>query len=174
MIYSQRGDRELYKRIPLRSLVRQFVDLQQIRYSNTAGTVRDILNTLRTLQPNALSRVDAGATVSGYGIRVGTGTTPVTISDYNIQTSIGHGNGAGQLYHQATIIGAAQVIGTEAFFTISRNFNNNSGGTITVQEAALLFSDTSYVYLAVRDLTGAIDVLNTKTLAAQYIFKVTV
>jgi hypothetical protein len=64
----------------------------------------------------------------------------------------------------------------QAYYTITRNFNNGSGGTITVQEIGfvILNSNNTWYFLFARDLTGAIDVLNGKTLVTQYTLKVSV
>jgi len=174
LIYSNRGLLEFYKKIPLRSFVRQFVDIKWSQWANQAVSIRDITNTLRTNGAGTVYSINSAAG-QAYGIVVGTGTNAVTISDYKLQSIIAHGNGAGQLYHQATVVSGVTVSGSDAYFTAQRTFNNNSGGLITVQEAGIYsYSSTGYYFLEVRDLTGAIDIENLKSLVALYTFKVTV
>jgi hypothetical protein len=172
MIFSKEGNLELLKKIPLESLVAQFVQFSKVGWSAVAESIRDTINTLRAVSAVTPPRVDAGATLSAYGIQVGTGTNPVSISNYQLQAKIEHGNAAGQLYHQATIVSPVTIAGSDAYFTIQRNLNNNSGGTIQIQEAGLVGLIT-YNFLLSRELTGPIDVLNTKTLVGLYTFKVT-
>jgi len=174
LIYSKNGILDYHKKLPIKSLVRQFIDFAQINCTSVAGNVRDTSNTLRSQSPSNHYKCDAPATNANYGIRVGTGTNPVSISDYNLQTPIAHGNGAGQLYHQGVVISSVTIAGNEAYLTIQRNFNNNSGASITVQEAGLISFTGLYYFLLLRDLTGSIEILNTKTLVAQYTWKVTV
>lgn len=74
------------------------------------------------------------------GIILGTSSTPFHVADYYLYGVINHGNSAGQLYHQA-------VSRTQSYDPITQNiktthrriFNNNSGGTISVREAGLVF-----------------------------------
>lgn len=173
MIYSQKGTLELYKKIPIDSYLRQFIDLQRIDLADTGANVRDTNNTLRAVTVAVNKPATAPAANHNYGLEVGTGTNAVTISDYALQTKIATGSGAGQLNYQATTVNAVIVAGSQAYFTVTRNFNNNSGNTITVQEAGLALLISTWCFLIIRDLTGAIDVLNTKTLAAQYTIQVT-
>lgn len=73
------------------------------------------------------------------GIIVGTGNVASDISDYTI-TRIEHGTGSGQFSYQAE----AQPVpsydaGTNVWSMVrTRIFNNNSGGSITVNETGLL------------------------------------
>ena len=67
---------------------------------------------------------------SAYGILCGTGTTAVTNADYKIETKIAHGVGAGQFDYGAHSRTAAQVVGSNVDFVISRSFYNGSGGSI--------------------------------------------
>lgn len=110
------------------------------------------------------------------GIVLGTGNTPVTISDYNLQTRIVHGSGAGQLDYKAMAWDPFQVVGSTAKFKSKRQFENKSGGTITVKETGLLATDQAgYHFLIVRDvLPTPVDVENTKIIEVRYTFQCTV
>jgi len=71
------------------------------------------------------------------GIVVGTGSTPVDIEDYILETQIVNGSGAGQLLHLAQINASPVVDATSSAFILTRSFLNNSGGSITVREIGI-------------------------------------
>jgi len=72
------------------------------------------------------------------GITLGTGTTPVDILDFNIETIIPEGVAAGQLNYQAAFVSEPITDATTSSFNISRVAQNNSGGSITIEEMALI------------------------------------
>lgn len=116
-------------------------------------------------------RCDAAAGDATYGIVVGTGATAPTITDYVMQTPIAHGVGAGQLQYSTMTFGALAANTTTAQITLTRNFANASGGSITVNEIGLYcqFYDGSTRYaLIIRDVTGGIAVPNGQTLTVNY------
>ncbi len=110
---------------------------------------------------------------------VGTGTTPVAVSDYKLETIIAHGVWAGNLSYGATSVSAFQVVAGEARIIVSRPFTNLSGALITVREAGVYVgtqdpANTTRFYLICRDLLSpAVDVPDTKTLSVDYKFGVT-
>jgi hypothetical protein len=79
-------------------------------------------------------------TILSYAyIIVGTGDTATTILDYTLISPISSGNGAGQLLASAIVYGTPSYnAGTHVWsVTKSQIFNNNSGSSITVKEAAI-------------------------------------
>lgn len=174
-ILNKKGELERLFKKPIDSLLYNFVAEVWREWSNTTVQMYDTTTTARNVSPASAFRTDGPATNNLYGLLLGTGTNPVTINDFNLQTKIAHGNEAGKLYHQITTLAAPMTIGSEAYFTLSRNFNNNSGSTITVQEAGIIayYATGPWYFMLARDLTGAIEVLTGKTLAALYTFKVT-
>ena len=67
------------------------------------------------------------------GIRLGTGSTAVALTDYTLDSIIGHGTSAGQLNALETFAGA-----TDTTLTGTRAFENLSGGTINIREIGLM------------------------------------
>ena len=54
-------------------------------------------------------------------------------------------------------------------FVVTRDFANNSGGTITVEEIGLvIYYASNENFLILHDVTGSINVLNGKTLTVNY------
>jgi len=72
-----------------------------------------------------------------YGIRVGTGNTPVAIDDYALETPIAEGTGAGQMQHLVCTVADYVVSAPSCYFVVSRLIVNNSPAEITVREAAI-------------------------------------
>lgn len=124
------------------SFVRQFLDLLLVRLiDQSVLTPTDILDTANVLQRVAntpqLFMCDAGAGVITHGIVVGTNNAGVNITNYHLGVIIAHGGGGGQLAYSAVTFGAPASDVTTSQFTITRNFANNSGGDITVNEIGL-------------------------------------
>jgi len=174
-ILDRKGHLERMLKKPMYSFLRNFIRHPWYFWQNTGLVLIDVTGTSRSMAVSTILTANAPAANDNYGILVGTGTNSVSCLDNNLQTKIAHGNGAGQLYHQATTLTLYTESAAQAYFPLSRNFNNNSGGTITVNEVglALFASAYTYYFLFSRDLTGGIDVLNGKTLVAQYTLKVT-
>jgi hypothetical protein len=113
-----------------------------ISSKNTAGTVYPgatltaFYRTTNTLLGNGFHE----NTVNGlYGIFIGSGSTSFSVEDYNLAGKIAPGNAAGQCAYQAMtypLVSYASKTWTEL---ISRIFNNNSGGEISVNEIGLVW-----------------------------------
>lgn len=76
---------------------------------------------------------------TGVGVQVGTGTTAVDRDDFDMETIIANGSGAGQLTftNPGTLTKAAAVTGGYRIM-LERSFNNDSGGDITINEAGII------------------------------------
>jgi len=92
---------------------------------------------------------------------VGSGTVPVTLHDFRLQSKILHGTSAGRLQYGGTRLSNMDMSDPNKwFFNISRTFTNATTADITITEAGLivyLFSDTaiginSPYYLIARDV----------------------
>jgi hypothetical protein len=72
-------------------------------------------------------------------IQVGSGQQSNPYSAYSLAAPIANGSGTGQLvYGQPSVPSNIIVSGSEAYFTISQTFNNNSGGTVTITEVGIV------------------------------------
>lgn len=88
-----------------------------------------------------------------FEIVVGTGDTPFSADDYALDTLIANGSGSGELSHLTTVRGALTYdssVGAEKWtMAISRIFNNNSGGDITVKEAGLYTTSFDFPFYSI-------------------------
>ncbi len=178
-----------------KSFLRQFLELLFIQMSGTytygssytyhqpVTYVKDINGYMRPVAAAIYSYgdifdADAGVASTGYGIVAGTGTTLPNIDDYDLESTIAHGSGAGQMGYGAMTFGLPTSDPTTSHFTLTRDFSNSSGATITVNEVgvrvranALKYNqgwDTAY-FLIIRDvIPGGIDVPNGQTLTVNY------
>jgi len=73
------------------------------------------------------------AGITTWGLLVGTGTTEPTRDDYNLESKIPPGTGAGRLEY-----GASDVLYGPDYVEVRRSFNNASGGDITIREVGLV------------------------------------
>lgn len=108
------------------------------RYINGVIPALDRVAQIGGYNPTNTGFIQASA-AADYGILVGTGDTAFSAEDYALAAKIAHGNGAGQLYYQAMAAATATYnSGTKTWANaLSRLYNNNSGGSITVKEAGL-------------------------------------
>jgi len=97
-------------------------------------------NTKTSVTPDNYMSVEASSTNDTYGILVGSGTGAI---DYNLQTKIAHGTGAGTLEYGACSISQPEVIGNYTEFEITRTFTNSSGAPIIINEIGLFLKGTS-------------------------------
>lgn len=121
----------------------------------TSGATVAILNA--ALSTRASSGVDT------YGILIGTGTTAHSFDDYDVETQIVDGTGTGEMSHVAyEDEELTWVSGTRTLtITLARYFNNNSGGSISVTESAVVGSYSGSYYLMARDVFTAVPVGDT-------------
>jgi hypothetical protein len=92
-----------------------------------------------------------------FGVVVGTGTTAFDLDDFRLDAVITHGNTTGKLYYQAQVAPVTTYSGDPDFtenILHKRVYNNNSGGTITVNEVGLVFltNGGSYKVMMSRDV----------------------
>lgn len=157
-----------------RSPVKQFLQALLSQFNISIGAVvKDTSGTLRSLM-TAYIQVMATAGEDLWGLVLGTDNTPVDILDYKLVAQILEGAGAGQLLHQACNFDAdVTVADPDCTFDSWRNFNNNSGASITVKETAIYAKITTYYFCIVRDVPAQIVVPNGGGCYIKYTAKIT-
>ena len=81
--------------------------------------------------------INAWANDDNYGIIVGTGDSPVSVDDVDLESPISNGTGSGQLLYGETTIEAVQTSDSISSFRVTRSFTNSSGAPITVKEIGI-------------------------------------
>lgn len=161
------------KRFRSKSYVLAFADGLYCHMASITHTIRDVGNTNRSINPYTwYCDCFAAANDSTHSIVVGTGDTPVAITDYKLATQIAHGAGAGQLNYGATTKIAPATLADKRYWSLVRPFTNGSGSTITVKEVGLYARCTTsnWKFCVVRDVIpgGGVDVPNGLTLSIGY------
>lgn len=141
------------ERVLSRSPVKQLLQTLLAQFKISIGAyVKDTSGTLRSLTTSPIQVVsNAGETL--WGLVLGTNNTPVDMLDYKLVAQILEGSGAGQLLHQACQFDDdVTVADPDCTFDMWRNFNNNSGASITVKETAVYAKVSTYYFCIVRDV----------------------
>lgn len=108
----------------------------------TGGTFPTLYLPARSVSTFYASGYYNNANTKDYGIVIGTGSTAFHLDDFRLETYIAHGNTTGQLYHQAQVAPVVSWTGSpdyEGNILHKRVFNNNSGGSITVNEVGIVY-----------------------------------
>lgn len=136
--------------------------LAQTRGSSTPSpTAPDTGNVNRTLRTvSSAFRCNAALGTVTDGIRVGTSSQAVDMTDYAMVAAVAEGTGAGEMEHQAVSVSAPSTAANVSSFTVARTIVNNSGNNITVEECGIYgqsaITGAVIVYMLLcRDLTGA-------------------
>lgn len=142
-----------------------------VSITDTGGTPRDCQANTQSFNAKGTLNQDL------HGIVIGTGNTPVDITDYQLVAQIMDGGGAGQMIYNAEGFDTSVTIADpDATFETWRNFNNNSGAGITVKETGIYcYADASgLVYLClVRDVPTEIIVPDGGGCYVKYTAKIT-
>ena len=165
---------------PSRSYVRAWNQCLYVLNRHTGFTITDTGGTGRYISySSSVLRANAGVGEVGYGIRIGKGTTPVTINDYALETPCGEGTGVDQFLHQAMAASSPAVAGSDCSFWVRRVMVNNSGSTISgIREIGcyvMMKYSPRYYALGYRDvLPGSVSVPDGGSITVTYTLKVTV
>jgi len=173
---------KVLKRIaaPSRSYVRAWNQCLYVLNRHTGYTITDTGGTGRSISySSSVLRANAGAVEIGYGIRIGKGTTPVTINDYALEAPCGEGTGPDQFLHQATSASSPAVAGPDCSFWLRRVMVNNIGSTISgIREIGcyvMMKYSPAYYGLGYHDvLPGPVSVPDGGSITVTYTLKVTV
>lgn len=138
-----------------RSFLKAWNQLVYLQVAGVGITIKDTGGVNRSINPWAVNFQMIGpAGNDDYGIRVGTGNTPVDIADFALETPINEGVAAGQMEHLISTVDDSVVSPPACSFVAHRTIANNSGGLITVREAVIYTKMTSATYYGcvIRDI----------------------
>ncbi len=164
---------------PSRSYVKAWNQCLYVLNRHTGYTITDTGGTGRYISySSSVLRANAGAGEVGYGIRIGKGTTPVTINDYALENPCGQGTGLDQFLHQAMAASSPAVAGSDCSFWHRRVMVNNSGSTISgIQEIGcyvMMKYSPRYYALGYHDvLPGPVSIPDGGSITVTYTLKVT-
>ncbi len=165
---------------PSRSYAKAWNQCLYVLNRHSSFTIIDTGGTGRSISySSSVLRANAGAGEIGYGIRVGKGTTPVTINNYALENPCGEGTGVDQFLHQATSASSPAVAGSECSFWLRRVIVNNSGSTISdIREIGcyvMMKYSPAYYGLGYRDvLPSPVSIPDGGSITVTYTLKVTI
>lgn len=118
------------------SLLKQFIQLLTVQMAQANQTIKDTTGVDRDT-PAATGQFQAAlpAGTTNRGIIIGTGTNPVTMTDYNLQTQV-----TTNITHSAVTVSAENPDANTWRVAIQRTFTNNTGSTLQVREVGLAVS----------------------------------
>ena len=115
------------------SFVRQWIEILTVQFSQATQQIYDDGYTLCTVGPSSHNlRLEAGPGITYYGILVGSGTTPVDINDYHLESQI-----TTNLDHNETTFTLSSPDANSRQIDITRNFSNIGTTDISVTEVVL-------------------------------------
>lgn len=139
-VFDRDGKLRYRRRRRSKSFVQGFLAVLHVHMKGSAATVnfKDTGGTDRLIGGGTWNFYAKGPVNDDtVGVVVGTGTNIVDATDYALQTQVAHGSGSGQLAHRAGSISAVAVADPNVSFTLTRDFLNESGATITIKEEGI-------------------------------------
>ncbi len=88
------------------------------------------------------------------GILVGTGQSGITVQEFQMESQIDHGYGAGELIYMGGSVKTPVVDGIYTYVDFDRIFSNESGGNVTVKELGISVWNAGNCFLICRDVLG--------------------
>ena len=147
----RRADGTVRKNVPFRQchcLVKGFIQLLYAQMAGSNVTIKDTSGTNRTEAAHAYNLLVAYGTQTTQGILIGTGTTAVTIADYNLAQQI-----TSNIEHQTATFAIENPDSETWRLAISRGFVNNTGTDQDIKEVGLVAGFSSNVYKILIDRT---------------------
>ena len=144
-----------------KSWLKQYSQMVYGGMSGSAQTLTDITGVGRTQSVTYdLMNIWLNAGDDQRGPVVGSGSTPITIEDYKLESQISHGTGPGQLDHFANVIIYPSVEGSQCSHQLKKIFHNSSGAPVTVREVGIYcrISSAGNACIARDVLPGAVTV----------------
>lgn len=174
---------KLYHQVrePSRSPVLAFIELLLVQMQpSVSQTIKDPLDADHTIAERAQNfNIEAAINVDTRGIIIGTDATAVDILNNKLIALIEDGTASGEMIYQVQQFDATVTIADpDATFDVWRNYNNNSGGTITVRETGIASDMVDSVgaikkALLIRDTPSSVAVSDGGGCYVKYTLKIT-
>lgn len=133
-------DGKLIKRYPwvkANSLLKQFAQVLAVQMGQAAISIKRSNNADYNLSPEALAfRSTPGAGATTWGILIGSGTTPVAMTDIVLQTPVVAG-----VTHGAQTVAVENPDANTYRVAISRTFTNATGASLGIREVGWTYLD---------------------------------
>lgn len=166
-VLSDQGGK-IIKRYPWKranSLLKQFILFLHLFMGQVAQTIKDTGGTDRAVGGYTGNLgVNAAAANTLFGIVIGTGETPVTMTDNKLQTQV-----TTNVAHAVTTVATESPDTSTWRIAVSRSLTNNTGATLSVKEAGLYaIATASAWYFCIDRTLYAVDVPSGLVLTLTY------
>lgn len=138
-----------------RSYLRSFLDGLYCHVTQTTHSIQDVTGAWRSVTPHTFyMNANCPANYDTHGIVIGIGTSEHSLEWASIQSKINHGPNGGEMLYGVSQKVAPFWPPARYAFNAHRDFTNNSGASITVNECGIYVSCTTtpYYFCIVRDL----------------------
>jgi len=163
-----------YHEQPVDSYVIQWAELHSAVLGNQdVSGVTDTSGTDHTLErggaANPAMDMGAGSNLTNFGLLIGADGTDETVTDNDLASQL-----TTDINHGSTDVGTGSVSGSAAFLDITRTFTNNTGQTVSINEAGLVATHdggggATRDFLCLRDTGSPIaDVANGNNVTLEY------
>jgi len=141
----------LVRQVPFRechSLLKAFIQMLGSQFSQIAKTIKDTGGTNRSVPAHATNFLATATNQTTYGMVIGTGETPVTMTDYKIETQL-----TTNITHETVTFAVENPDSSTWRLAINRGFVNNTGAEVNIKEVALyVFHQTAWIFCLDRTL----------------------
>jgi len=136
-------------RVHTECLIAAFLKLLKVQVSQAAETIKDTGGVDRSPASNVMNlQTNATAGETTWGLVVGTGTNPVTMTDNKLQTQVTASVAYGTVGFSLNAPDASTFV-----FAITRQFSNNTGATLSIREVGWYFRGGSGLWIFCADRT---------------------
>jgi len=137
-----------YPWVPANSLIAAFLKLLKVQMSTANETIKDTAGVDHSIAQNAANfSCNAPAPDTTFGMVIGTGTNPVTMTDYKLQTQV-----TTNITHTVQSFALDAPNASTYVLDLIRSFTNNTGATLGIREVALYCKGLTYVHCVDRTL----------------------
>jgi hypothetical protein len=139
---------------PANSLLKQFTQLMHIQLSQINQFVTRTSGATLELGPSSDNLlVTAASAQTSWGMVIGSGTTPVTMLDYKLETQL-----ISNVNHGAMTFAIENPDASTWRTAITRVFTNNTGATLTIREVGLYATTASTYFFCIDRTLYSVDV----------------
>lgn len=135
---------------PTHSLLKQMIQLCMVQFNQSTVSIKDQGGAARSVPSVSVTfKITAAAADTTYGMLIGSGTNPVAIDDFQVQTQLTTNIG-----HSTHVLSVENPDASTWRMKAARVFTNNTGSVVNVTEVVIyaVGSITPYYFCVERTL----------------------
>ncbi len=162
---------EILRIVPFRrchSLLKAFIQLLYIQLAQTPATIKDTSGNDNNLGADDYNFRASVTTETTFGMVIGTGDTPVTMTDHKLETQV-----TTNWAHKVASFGVENPNSSTWRVFLARGFTNNTGAAVTIKEVGLYVLHTPNYGVCIDRTLCSVTVQTGETLTLTYRITVT-